>query len=74
MDVVFDQYTMKEDLKMRQENLEPNVSIPKSFNTFLARNQNKEELFDFVAENLVKLNLPFGKQVICTGRSDQTMG
>lgn len=43
-----------------------NVVIYKSFTEFLARSKNKEDLFRFLAKNLVRMSLPLGKKLIFT--------
>lgn len=74
VDLVFDQY-MEESIKNETRqlrgsgprvNVKSNVVMPKSFNCFLANSKNKEGLFGFIAENLSKIDLPAGKQIIST--------
>lgn len=49
-------------------NLKSIVVISKSFNKFVSHSKSKKDLFEFSAENLVKMNLSLWKQSICTYR------
>lgn len=74
LDIVFDRYLLNSLKAGTRESrgsgqrvkVTHSTSIPKLFNNFLAVNENKQQLFNLLAEFIIECNKWQGKVVICT--------